>query len=303
MRDIATVTPRKVAESDTPISKALALGTGVSGALSLIERYDAARRALELAGDCRRREFLVGVDVDALERASTALLEAATDRFEPRKCTAMLALVLDALPAAVNFDSATYRAVLAGLIETEEGYEIEWHADSYAPERKLDLRGYSRTVVSRAMRRLLMQVEFAPAPSKVMEALRSERSVLAHAHIRAERLLAERSRLLERERRLAEIEQQFAGRDRNEVIAELRDAPSAPDPSVERARRIAEADAEAKRWRKIFDGELDPFAHLYQETETSSLETPVAVSLDDRGDDTDDAFDEDHEARALERIR
>lgn len=262
MRNVAPIAPRQVADTDAPISKALALGTGIAGALSLVERYDAARRALELSDDSRLREFFVGLDVVELERASAALLEAATERFEPRKCAAMFALVLDALPAAVNFDSGTYRQVLAGLIETEEAHEIDWHADSYAPERKLELRGYSRTVVSRAMRRLLLQVEFAPAPSKVMEALRSERSVLAHAHIRAERLLAERSRLLERERRLAEIEQQFAGRDRNEVIAELRNAPSAPNPLAERARRIQAEERE--RWRKITTGELNPFADLLE---------------------------------------
>ncbi len=215
----------------------------------------------------------------------------------------MFALVLDALPAAVNFDSATYRQVLAGLIETDDVNKIEWRTCSYEPDRVLELRGFSRIAVSRAMRSLLMECEFAPAPSKVMQALKGARSAMGHGHIKAERLLAERSRLLERERRLAEIEQQFAGRDRNEVIAELRNAPSAPDPSVERERRIAAVDAEAKRWRKILDGELDPFAHLYEETETSSLETPVAEPPDDRGDDTDDAFEDDHEARALERVR
>jgi hypothetical protein len=263
LRNVAPIAPRQVADTDAPISKALALGTPVAAALSLVERYDAARRALELSDESRRREFFDGLDVAELQRASAALLEASTERFEPRKCAAMFALVLDALPAAINFDSATYRQVLAGLIETDDVNKIEWRTCSHEPDRVLELRGFGRIAVSRAMRSLLMECEFAPAPSKVMQALKGARSVMAHGHIKAERLLAERSRLLERERRLAEIELQFVGRDRKDVIAELRAAPSAPNPLAERARQIAAEQRE--RWRQIAAGELNPFADLLEE--------------------------------------
>jgi len=263
LADIATIPPRKVAEADTAISKALALGTSVASALAISERYDAARRAIELAEDSRRQEFFLGLDVAEIQQASAVLLEAATERFDARKCAAMFSLVLDALPAAVNFDSGTYRQVLAGLIETEDATEVEWRPCGYEPDRVLELRGYSRIAVSRAMRSLLIECEFAPAPSKVMQALKGARSAMVHGHIKAERLLAERSRLLERERRLAEIDQQFVGRDRKDVIAELRAAPSAPNPLDERARQVAAEQRE--RWRKIAAGELNPFADLLEE--------------------------------------
>lgn len=262
-----------------PAVQGLALGDELAAAIA---RLRALSDDWRNTPDSRREAaFLKELPIAEIQKAVSALwdnLDAAPD---PRATTALLSICIDAIPAAVNLNVDVFLPVALAMIEREPVETLDPIVGGKC--RSIELRGFSAAIVALAVQAMLQNQKFAPAISELLDALRGSRSQVWRAAIDGERMIAERNRIIELERRHAEFERKMA-------IGEIEPLPPPPAASVERERRIAAADAEAKRWRKILDGELDPLAYLCEETEISSLETPI--------DDDDDL-----ETRAMEHVR
>lgn len=240
-----------------PALGALKLADRIVAEIARLEAHTKSWRDVE-GNSKQETAFLEGLPVEEI-RAATAALWAALDAVpDPGKTIALLSIAIDAIPAATKLDVETFLPVALAMIEREPVETLDPIVGGKC--RSIELRGFSPAIVSLAVQQMLRNQKFAPAISEVLAACRGARFQAWRAAIAAERLLAERERVLNEKRRLAEIERTFAGRDRKDLIAELRNAPSAPNPFAERARRIQAEERE--RWRKITAGELNPFADL-----------------------------------------
>lgn len=144
------------------------------------------------------------------------LRQAAFGETNPVAVRAMFALMLDAVPAAKNFDSATYVDALVSMIVGEPSVE-KIHKDL---PRTREVGGFTNIVVARAVRRIWRTATFTPSIAEVLLALREERENLHNTIATAERFLQEHEKLqtperlgaLRREQELEALERKIYGR-------------------------------------------------------------------------------------------
>lgn len=172
----------------TPIAQAMAPLSATSHLRPVIARFGRGRAwPLEDQRDAlaasARLESLPAAD--ELEAHETALQEAAEGPTEPRATMAIIALMIDAYPAARPANPAQLAALYADVLSDDE---VE-HPDLFS--------GFQPAVVAAGVRELLRTSKFLPAPAEVHAACTRQRWSAYErwqevSHLKAIRVDAER---------------------------------------------------------------------------------------------------------------
>jgi hypothetical protein len=141
----------------------------------------------------RWADMLLARDADEVAAKAAFLRKAAFGRTDARMLRILLAMCLDAIPAAKGLNGAAFLDAAVETIRAEPGTVTE-KFEGYGPITR-ERGGFTNAVIARAVRRIWRTATFAPSIAEFLEALHAERREIQNTVGLAEQWLKDRAHL------------------------------------------------------------------------------------------------------------